>query len=432
MAVEPIADVPGLRLGRERGRRPRLAALLDASRRCRRPTRGGRRCMVAQHGQGQGRRLHGAVAHVAPRLPRRPTTRPRRWRRSATMADARPARRCRPSPRAGISPTSARLAHGGGGRARCWPTWPTSDDRIVVVTADLMYSNRTDATSRAGIPSGSSTSASPSSTWWRWRPGWRRSATSRTSRRSRASSACSCGEQIRTDLAYPGLPVRILAHHAGISLGFYGTSHHATEDLGADALDRRHDRRLPVRRDVDRAAAARDGRRAGPGLRPARPGPRARRLRRRAAGRSSWAASTVLRDGGDLAIVANGITVAAALEAADRLAADGRRGGGARRAHGPPVRRRHDLPATPQRTGPAAGGRGAQRGRRRRPARAPTRSSTAASAACCCAAAGLPADEYALIGPPTHLYRHYQLDADGLESRAPGARQTPLRDGRTR
>ena len=48
-----------------------------------------------------------------------------------------------------------------------------------------------------------------------------------------------CGEQIRTDLAYPGLPVRILAHHAGISLGFYGTSHHATEDLGADAVDRR-------------------------------------------------------------------------------------------------------------------------------------------------------------------------------------------------
>jgi len=40
------------------------------------------------------------------------------------------------------------------------------------------------------------------------------------------------GEQIRTDLAYPGLPVRILAHHAGIAIGFYGTSHHATEDLG--------------------------------------------------------------------------------------------------------------------------------------------------------------------------------------------------------
>jgi len=40
-----------------------------------------------------------------------------------------------------------------------------------------------------------------------------------------------CAEQIRTDICYPGLPVRILAHHAGIAMGFYGSSHHATEDL---------------------------------------------------------------------------------------------------------------------------------------------------------------------------------------------------------
>jgi len=40
-------------------------------------------------------------------------------------------------------------------------------------------------------------------------------------------------EIIRTDHAYPGLPVRILATHAGISMGFFGTSHHATEDISA-------------------------------------------------------------------------------------------------------------------------------------------------------------------------------------------------------
>lgn len=28
------------------------------------------------------------------------------------------------------------------------------------------------------------------------------------------------------------MPVRLLGHHAGISLGYYGTSHHATEDIG--------------------------------------------------------------------------------------------------------------------------------------------------------------------------------------------------------
>ena len=38
-------------------------------------------------------------------------------------------------------------------------------------------------------------------------------------------------EQLRTDLAYPGMPVRVLAHHAGVALGFYGTSHHAVEDI---------------------------------------------------------------------------------------------------------------------------------------------------------------------------------------------------------
>lgn len=40
-----------------------------------------------------------------------------------------------------------------------------------------------------------------------------------------------CAEQIRTDTAYTRLPVRLVGHHSGITLGFYGTSHHATEDL---------------------------------------------------------------------------------------------------------------------------------------------------------------------------------------------------------
>jgi transketolase len=40
-----------------------------------------------------------------------------------------------------------------------------------------------------------------------------------------------CCEQIRMDVAYCRLPVRLVGHHTGISLGFYGTSHHATEDI---------------------------------------------------------------------------------------------------------------------------------------------------------------------------------------------------------
>ncbi len=38
-------------------------------------------------------------------------------------------------------------------------------------------------------------------------------------------------EQIRMDVAYSAQPVRMIGHHTGISLGFYGTSHHATEDI---------------------------------------------------------------------------------------------------------------------------------------------------------------------------------------------------------
>ena len=39
------------------------------------------------------------------------------------------------------------------------------------------------------------------------------------------------GEQVRTDIAYQNLPVRIIATHAGISFGHAGTTHHCTEDL---------------------------------------------------------------------------------------------------------------------------------------------------------------------------------------------------------
>ena len=68
-----------------------------------------------------------------------------------------------------------------------------------------------------------------------------------------------CCEQIRTDVAYTNLPVRLIGHHAGITLGFYGTSHHATEDLA-----------------IMRSIADLDGRRAGRRARrwPPRCGPR--------------------------------------------------------------------------------------------------------------------------------------------------------------
>jgi transketolase len=40
-----------------------------------------------------------------------------------------------------------------------------------------------------------------------------------------------CAEQLRTDVAYNHLPVRLVARLTGLAMGFFGTSHHAVEDI---------------------------------------------------------------------------------------------------------------------------------------------------------------------------------------------------------
>jgi transketolase len=40
-----------------------------------------------------------------------------------------------------------------------------------------------------------------------------------------------CAEQIRTDLAYNHLPVRLVGRLTGLAMGLFGTSHHAVEDI---------------------------------------------------------------------------------------------------------------------------------------------------------------------------------------------------------
>lgn len=39
-------------------------------------------------------------------------------------------------------------------------------------------------------------------------------------------------ENIRNDLAYTNLKIRMVGTHSGIAMGFYGTSHHCCEDIG--------------------------------------------------------------------------------------------------------------------------------------------------------------------------------------------------------
>ena len=48
-----------------------------------------------------------------------------------------------------------------------------------------------------------------------------------------------CAERTRTDRAHPGLPMRPIGTHSGIAMGFYGTSHRASEDLATMCADAR-------------------------------------------------------------------------------------------------------------------------------------------------------------------------------------------------
>jgi transketolase len=224
------------------------------------------------------------------------------------------------------------------------------------------------------------------------------------------------GEQIRTDLAYPELPVRVIAHHAGIAIGFYGTSHHATEDLGL----MRSIAGLTVVCPCDATATEAALRQTWE-----TPGPVYFRVGR---GRDvdvydglpegTWrlGEAAVLREGDDLTIVANGVTVAAALEAAGALARDGIEAA---------VIDAHTVRPFDGATIAAHAGRSGR-------LLVAEEHNVVGGVASACAEAlvehgladvklariGMPADEYSLIGPPTHLYRHYGMDADGIEARA--------------
>lgn len=128
-------------------------------------------------------------------------------------------------------------------------------------------------------------------------------------------------EQVRNSICHARLNVKIVASHAGITVGEDGASHQAVEDIAimralphmtvivpADAVQTAQ---------AVRAAASHDG-------------PVYLRLGRPAVPqiydegyRFTWGRADVLREGGDVAIVACGIMVAKALEAAASLAAEG-------------------------------------------------------------------------------------------------------------
>ncbi|WP_347268848.1 transketolase C-terminal domain-containing protein [Paracoccus sp. (in: a-proteobacteria)] len=215
-------------------------------------------------------------------------------------------------------------------------------------------------------------------------------------------------EAIRTDCAYPRMPVRIIGHHSGISMGFYGTSHHALEDIGmmrtiaeltvvcaADA----NQLRAILRASLDH------------------PGAMYIRLGR---GRDAevygeipagfrFGKAAMLRDGRDLTIIATGSQVHASLAAADRLLGEGRSVRVLDMHTVKPIDR-EAVKAAVAETGAiltveehnVIGGLGS------------------AGAEVLAGGPAIPFhrhgihDEFSLIGPPAALYAHYGLDADGV------------------
>jgi transketolase len=217
-------------------------------------------------------------------------------------------------------------------------------------------------------------------------------------------------ENIRTDMAYTNLPVRVLGTHCGISLGFFGTSHHATEDIAA----LRAVANMTIYSPTDATSLA-----SLIETTVEHPGPMYFRIGR-GAEQELYASppmgygtdgAHVVRTGRDVLIVATGIMVAAARDAADALEQRGISATvvDAYRIKPFPSDRiadlanAHRLVVTVEEHN-VEGGLG-----------------TLVREALAEARISIPVfkhglhDEFGIVGPPTHLYRYYGLDPVGIE-----------------
>ena len=218
-------------------------------------------------------------------------------------------------------------------------------------------------------------------------------------------------ENIRNDLAYPGLRVRMVGTHSGIAMGFYGTSHHCNEDIGLLRAISNLVVMAPCDANAIRAALVETIGHEGPiyfrvgrGREPVvydRP--------------PEWriGGSTRLREGGDATVFAIGNLVSASLEAHDILA---REGIGLRVVDAYSIRpidaaaildaAREQKVIFSAEEHNVTSGFGSAVAEVLAEAGAGTR----------LVRIGMP-DQYSLLGPPTHLYRHYGLDGVGVAER---------------
>jgi transketolase len=278
---------------------------------------------------------------------------------------------------------------------------------IVVLTADLMFSNATNGF-KARFPKRFFNTGIAEQNMVSIAAGLAASGLTPYVATFASFASLLCAEQARTDLAYTKMRVRILAHHAGISMGFYGTSHHAVEDIAlmraianmtvVSPCDGNAIRAvLRATLDVDGPVYIRIGRGAEktvyetpPTLTPGK--------------------FVTLREGVDATVIATGIGVRAALDAADLLAAEGLSVRVLDAVYLKPLDAEGVLAAARQ-TGAVLtveehnpnGGLGG----------AVAEILAEAGLGIRFARHALP-DDYALVAPPTHLYRHYGLTGEGV------------------
>ncbi len=214
-------------------------------------------------------------------------------------------------------------------------------------------------------------------------------------------------ENIRNDICYTNLPVKMVGTHSGIAMGFYGTSHHCCEDIGAL-------RAIP---NLTLMAPC-DGTALSSALRTLikHPSPIYFRCGR---GREAVVydkpfdfkigGSNTLREGKHATVLAIGNLVKASLDAREILAKEGIDLGVVDMYSIRPIDR--DAVRAAARQGVVITAEEAN-----------VTGGFGAGVAEVIAEEGLGVklikigmpDEYSVLGPPTHLYRHYGLDGEGV------------------
>lgn len=220
-----------------------------------------------------------------------------------------------------------------------------------------------------------------------------------------------CAEQIRTAIAYPNLKVRLIGTHTGIAMGFYGTSHHATEDIAII----RSMANMTVISPADGQALSQLIKESvvsydGPIYFRVSRG-REELVYEDGMPKNEIGKANVLKDGDDITIIACGITVRSALDAAKKLSEEGIEARIIDMHTIKPIDKDAIIKAAKETDAILTieehniiGGLGGG-----------VAEVLMESGVYCKFKRHGFYDEYSLIGKPYHLYSHYKLNADGIQ-----------------